>query len=66
MRTGPEEVPRERRPGGVRPVRTDGPGVTERCREPLDCPKARDPGGVSWWDGCFCYRFAAEAARSAR
>lgn len=34
-----------------------GPGITERCRPPEQrCPKALDPSGVSWIDGCWCYR----------
>ena len=33
-----------------------GPGITERCTPEQPCPKSSDPSGVSWVDGCWCYR----------
>lgn len=33
-----------------------GPGITEKCTPEEPCPKAKDPTGISWIDGCWCYR----------
>lgn len=34
-----------------------GPGVDEECQPPeRQCPKTLDPVGISWIDGCWCYR----------
>jgi len=32
------------------------PGADRCCEQPNDCPKGRDPIGISWWGGCWCYR----------
>lgn len=41
---------------------TTGPGITERCTPDQPCPKSLDPAGVSWADGCWCYRNPNEPA----
>lgn len=37
-----------------------GPGITERCTPEQPCPKSLDPAGISWVDGCWCYRNRAD------
>ena len=32
------------------------PGVDGPCTPEQACPKGMDPSGISWWDGCWCYR----------
>lgn len=32
------------------------PGVDCRCTSEQPCPKALDPVGISWAEGCWCYR----------
>lgn len=35
---------------------TTTPGVDGPCTPEQACPKGMDPSGISWADGCWCYR----------